>query len=264
VKYLLQFSITNRILKSSKTISGTVPVQSVENLLGDRWPPKWIAFYQTKVFLKEQFAVNYYAEVIDIRKAYRFELFPGNPLDEKKEKLYFKLTTGPLVRLPRPIFSRRMRRVVFIPTTWEKFIMAQEINELYYESQLEERLWEELIKFNIPAERQEFVTVEGTNYFLDFAVYCANGKIAIEADGDKWHANPEKSAKDNLRDNALKTVGWNIFHFTSSQIIEQTSTYCLPQIKKAVNNLGGIHEGNDLPKKIIYSQDDSWQLSLFD
>ncbi|CAA9581533.1 MAG: hypothetical protein AVDCRST_MAG18-3210 [uncultured Thermomicrobiales bacterium] len=34
------------------------------------------------------------------------------------------------------------------------------------------------------AERQEFVTAKGRNYALDFAVYCARGKINIETDGD--------------------------------------------------------------------------------
>ncbi len=31
-----------------------------------RWPPKWLAFYQPKVFKEEAFRVSYYGEIADI------------------------------------------------------------------------------------------------------------------------------------------------------------------------------------------------------
>ena len=40
-----------------------IPVSSAEKWLKDRWPPQWLAFYQTKVFASEAHAVNYYARV---------------------------------------------------------------------------------------------------------------------------------------------------------------------------------------------------------
>ena len=48
-----------------------IPLSSVENLLKERWPPQWLAFYQTKDFGDEAHAVNYYARVLHIRKAFR-------------------------------------------------------------------------------------------------------------------------------------------------------------------------------------------------
>jgi hypothetical protein len=44
-----------------------IPISSVERMLRKRWPPRWLAFYQTKVFAKEAFAVNYCAQVVGIR-----------------------------------------------------------------------------------------------------------------------------------------------------------------------------------------------------
>src|SRR5206468_3446257 len=106
--------------------------------LRPRWPPSWIAFYQTKVFGAEAFAINYYARVLDIREAFRRELVPDEQKHPHAADRYHQMLLGPLQRLPAPIRSRRWRRIVFIRTTWRKFNVAAEINELYDESPLED------------------------------------------------------------------------------------------------------------------------------
>ena len=94
-----------------------IPVSSAEKWLKRRWPPRWLAFYQTKVFKNEAFAINYYSRVLDIRQVFRWQLFPDQPRDDKAMQRYHQLLLGPLHRLPQPIRSRRLRRIVFIPTT---------------------------------------------------------------------------------------------------------------------------------------------------
>ena len=86
--------------------------------------------------------------------------------------------------------------------------------------------------------------------FLDFAIYCASGKIDVETDGDQWHANPEKAELDNLRDNDLESAGWHSLRFTERQIREQTAEYCIPKIVETINNLGGLEEeGKFMPRQ---------------
>ena len=225
-----------------------------------------MALYQTKIFGPQAHAINYYAKVVGICEVYRWELFPDQAKDEKGGRRYYQLMLEPLQLLPRPIISQRRRRIVFIPTTWEKFGQAAEINDLYDESSLEDRLWAELKRLQIQSERQELVTVKANNYFLDFAIYCASGKIDIETDGDEWHANPKKAALDNLRDNDLESVGWQQLRFSTHQIQEQMAGYCVPNIAKTINNLGGlIEEGKFAPRKInLNAPDGSYQLGLFD
>jgi len=242
-----------------------IPDGSVEKRLKKRWPPQWLAFYQTKVFGQEAHAVNYYAQVVDSRQVYRWQLFPDQPRDEKRNRRYYQLILKPLQRLPKPILSRRLRRIVFIPTTWQKFINAVEINDLYDESPLEDRLWAEFKRLQIAAERQEFVKVKKHDYALDFAIYCATGNIDVETDGDIWHANPKQAAQDNLRDNALKTAKWKVLRFTGRQIREEMQEYCLPTIVENINNLGGVEEGKIIPRKIDpNAPGGSYQLMLFD
>lgn len=167
--------------------------------------------------------------------------------------------------MPQPIFSRRWRRIIFIPTTWQKFVNAMEINDLYDESPLEDRLWTELKRLNITAERQEFVPVKGRTYALDFAIYCASGKIDVETDGDVWHADPERIPLDNLRDNDLETAGWKLLRFNTLCIREKMAEYCLPTIVENINRLGGLDEQRLVPRKVsLDAQGGPRQLSLFE
>ena len=242
-----------------------IPVSSVEKRLKERWPPQWLAFYQTKVFGDERYAVNYYARVLETRKVFRWQLFPDEPRDKKGRRRYYQLLLSPLRRLPRPILSRRQRRIFFIPTTWQKFMNAVEINDLWDQSPLEDRLWAELKHLKINAERQKYEQVKERRYALDFAIYCASGKIDVETDGDTWHADRERIPLDNLRDNDLETVGWRVLRFNTHHIRKAMTEYCVPTIVENVNRLGGVNGGRLVPRRISLDGPGGWwQLTLFE
>ncbi|WAL60111.1 hypothetical protein [Thermocoleostomius sinensis] len=130
-----------------------IPVASVKKSLQRRWPPEWIAFYQTKVFGSEAYSIQYYARVLIIHKVMRCELFPEEQKNRKSQNYYYKLELSPLQELPHPIVSYRRRRIIFIPTTLVKLTTASEINDLYDDSVLADRWWRELKKFRVDAER---------------------------------------------------------------------------------------------------------------
>jgi very-short-patch-repair endonuclease len=243
-----------------------IPVSSVKKLLKNRFPPKWLAFYQTKIFGEEAYAIQYYATVLKITEVTRSQLFPDCKSDRKAQKRYYKLQFKDLQQLPQPILSRRLRRLVFIPTTWQKFITAVEINDLWDESPLEDKLWAELKRHEIQAERQEYVKVKNKNYCLDFAIYCAEGKINIETDGDTWHSNKKQIPLDNERDNALETQGWRTLRFNTYHVREQMTQYCIPTIAENINRLGGIKNNPQaIPRKVEIAKPGEWvQLKLFD
>lgn len=242
-----------------------IPVRSVEKFLKERWPPRWLAFYQTKVFGDEAHAVSYYARVLDIRQVSRWQLFPNEPHDEKGKRRYHQLFLSPLQQLPKPIFSRRWRRIVFIRTTWHKFANAVEINDLYDESPLEDRLWAELKRLRIEAERQYFVPAKVQRYALDFAIFCEQGKMDVETDGDTWHADPARIPLDNQRDNDLTGLGWSILRFNGSQIRETVAEYCVPAILETINRLGGLTTEGLIPRTFDPDHPEGpQQLTLFE
>ena len=129
-----------------------------------------------------RYSVRYFADVLDISHVGRRELFPNEPDGRKSGRNYYRLSLGPLQLLPAPIFSRRARRIIFIPSTWDKFTAALEINDLYHGSPLEDRLWAALKQRNIPAEREEYLTAGEHNYALDFADYPAFRQATVAQD----------------------------------------------------------------------------------
>jgi len=119
-------------------------VTSADKWLRDAFPPKWLAIYQTKTFGEEAYCVNYFAKVRDVKQVYRHEIFPDEPMNEKTNNKYHQIFIEPLKPLDKPIYSFRRRRIIFIPTTYDKLMQAEQINDLYDESPLEDVMWFEL------------------------------------------------------------------------------------------------------------------------
>jgi very-short-patch-repair endonuclease len=240
-----------------------IPVPSADKWLRDAFPPKWLAIYQTKIFGEEAYCVNYFAKVRDVKQVYRYDIFPSEPINEKTNNKYYQIFIEPLMPLERPVYSLRRRRIIFIPTTHDKLMAAEQINDLYDESPLEDAMWIELKRLEVYAERQEFFEIKKREYALDFSIYCLAGKIDIETDGDYWHSHPEKRAEDSIRYNDLTSVGWHILRFTSQQVREQMAEYCVPKVKDTIDNLGGLDVGKFLPRK-MNRPTGTYQPSLFD
>ena len=220
-----------------------------------RWPPEWLSFYQTKVFGDDRWAVNYYGRVKEIRTVSRRELLPEDPLGPKSDRLYYQLRLHSLERLPHPIVSPRWRRIVFISSTWDKFRRAAQINDLYDDSPLEDRLWEQFRRLRIEAERQWRVNIGRSLYFLDFALFCLKGNIDVETDGDTWHADPRRIPKDNRRANDLEVNGWHVLRFNGHHVREKLEDYCLPTITEMINELDGLSDEGLVPRRLFHTSE---------
>jgi len=238
-----------------------IPVRSAPK----RWPPKWLAFYQPKAFAPDSFQVRYFGKVKHVEVKKRRELFPNELPSEKAGKEYYKLTLHKLEELPEPILSERPRRLLFIPTTWQKFAQAKQMNDLFDDSLLEDLLWEEFKKLKIRAERQWYLIMKEVRYLLDFALFCNDGHIDIETDGDSWHAIPERIPLDNRRDNDIASVGWHVLRFNGKQIRESLQDECVPNILKTIDTLGGLNDENLVSRTFYTTPNDTGeQLTLFE
>ncbi|MCU0373090.1 MAG: endonuclease domain-containing protein [Ignavibacteria bacterium] len=109
--------------------------------------------------------------------------------------------------LENSIPSKRSRWLIFFGTTLTKLLNATDLNDLFNDSPLEDKMWNGLKGNNLVAERQYFVKSGKNIYCLDFAAFCKKGNVNIECDGDAYHINKEKAVKDNTRDNFLTKKG---------------------------------------------------------
>lgn len=237
-----------------------IPVASAPEIIKNG-TAKLIAFYHTKVFEKEQYTVQWFGRIKDVCIVKRYELFEKEPLTAKSEKEYYKIAFHSLQKLNIPIVSQRPRRILFIPTTEEKFFNAKEVNSLFYGSKLENSFWHKLLANDIHSERQFFITTKSKHFFLDFAVFCKNKKLNIEIDGDQYHMKPENVQYDKRRNNLLESEGWSVLRFTTSDLLQEP-IQTLSIIKKTINQYGGIEDLKN-PDQYIYLGTDSGQSSLF-
>jgi hypothetical protein len=111
-----------------------------------------LAFYQTRVFGEEAWAINYWAEAQQWEIVKRVDLLPQEASHSRAQEKYYQIQLGKLGCLPHPIVSKKWRRITFITTTWERLMRAQEVTELLHGDIWEERLYRALRKMGVVAE----------------------------------------------------------------------------------------------------------------
>jgi len=205
---------------------------------------EYLALYFTKAFGSEKWSIRYYAPIQRFRILRRRGLLPDEPGHPRAHRQYYKIEIGPLQSLPQPIPSRRLRRITFIPTTLERLLHAQEINDLWETDVLKERLWDELQRRGIEAEREYLVQEGRVAYILDFAVLCCQGNLGIECESRTGRASVAES--DGFRSYFFDGKGWEILHFAASEL-EDNLVGCIGQVIQYVESHGGLALPSDDP-----------------
>lgn len=200
---------------------------------------RYLAWYQTRVFEEDKWSVNWYSRVVGISERRRIELLPDEPKHKRAEEIYFRIEVSDLLRLPNPIPSRSLRRAVFIPTSLERLLVAQEINDLFRSSPIEDHMYQALVRADMEPERQFLVSEAGRNFELDMALFCRDGRLDIECDGEKYHAGRDKAEADRSRDNALTAGGWKVLRFSGKEILDHTGQ-CMRVVRRTVKRMGGV------------------------
>jgi hypothetical protein len=141
-----------------------------------------LAFYFTKAFGDEKWAIHYYASVEGHELVRRRDLLPHQPDHPRADDPYYKIQLGPLMKRDEPIPSLRWRRITFIESTWDRFVAADEINDLYATGA--DGLYVTLKEENLHPEREFLLREGGAEYLVDMAIPCRQGTVCI-AMGDR-------------------------------------------------------------------------------
>ena len=157
---------------------------------------EYLAFYFGRAFDDDKWAIRYYAPRLGHELLTRRALLPDEPNHPRADDLYYKVQLGPLHQLDRPIISLRWRRVTFIHTTWDRFVDATEINDLFVEGgEYVDRLYAALKERGVQAERQYRVEEPGAHYEVPLTVICKEGRIDIQP-AQFAHLSPQQVAND--------------------------------------------------------------------
>ncbi|MBU2445976.1 MAG: endonuclease domain-containing protein [Bacteroidetes bacterium] len=222
---------------------------------------KYIAFYQTSVFMKEAFIIKWYGKVTNITIVKRNQLLPEEPRNPKSNDYYYKIEFKECHLLPNPIVSLRHRRMLFVNTTYNRLLNSKEFNDLFIESPIEESLWRKFQNEKINAERQFMFIAKPLFYYLDFALFCRERNIDVECDGDKFHLSVVAVNYDKKRNNHLTKYGWVVLRYPTYQIKNNLNDV-VGEIKETINRYGGL-EISSINKAYKSFFDDGNQMDLF-
>ena len=204
-----------------------------------RLAAEYLAFYQTRAFGDEKWAVRYYAPIRQYRLVTRLELLPDEPDHPRARDQYYKVDIGPLECLPRPIPSRRLRRITFIMTNLQRLLSAEEINDLWQSDSRQELLWQELKKRQIEAERSYEVREGRAAYEVDFAISCVQGALAVQIETGLEELPPLEKTWGQI----LRERGWKVLRFPVAELGEGLPR-CVERIGREIDSLGG--QGSDI------------------
>lgn len=199
---------------------------------------KYIAFYQPASFGLEGKRICYYAKIGSIGKFPRINLLPREKDHPRAWEDYLKLKFERICRLRKPIKNTTPRRVSFGLTSLVNLRSAKNILQLYGVVETEEVVAKKLRELKINFQPQYWVMGEAHRYRLDFAIFCRNGRIAVECDNRKAHSSPQQLARDHAKDSFLIEQGWRVVRLGEKKI-SAGDRFWLPRLRRAVESLDG-------------------------
>jgi len=205
-----------------------------------RTAAEFLAFYQTGAFpLGDRHLIRWMAPVRGYFLASRRQLIPEEPDHPRADEQYYRVSLGEPVPLPRPIPSRRLRRITFIPSTLSRLNQAEEINDLWIRSTAQQRLWEALKQCGLDGECQFPLQDDLPSHVADFALFCRAGGIAVTISESRREAGQVGEGDKVVTDYLAQLGKWRLFR-TSTSEIEQDLAGCAGRLAVLVADMGGL------------------------
>ncbi|MEP7290837.1 MAG: hypothetical protein ABI835_03590 [Chloroflexota bacterium] len=91
----------------------------------------YLAFFLSRSFGERNGAIHYFAERKGLELLYRRDLLPNEPNSARADEVYYRIALGDLQRKEPPVVNDTRRSLNFIYTTWDRFVHASRIADLY-------------------------------------------------------------------------------------------------------------------------------------
>lgn len=92
---------------------------------------EYLAFYLSRSFAEQNGSIAYYARRTGHELVRRRDLIPEQVNHRRANNLYYKVQLGELREKLPPVLNPTRRPVVFILTTWDRFVVAEAVKDLY-------------------------------------------------------------------------------------------------------------------------------------
>jgi hypothetical protein len=91
----------------------------------------YLAFFLSRAFAERNGAIHFFARRTGLELNYRRQLLPREPNHKRADEVYYRVALSDLEPKTPPIKNPTNRTVVFIYTTWDRFVNAKTIADLY-------------------------------------------------------------------------------------------------------------------------------------
>ncbi len=160
---------------------------------------EYVAFFLSgKVFGEQSGTIPYYARRRGVELAHRHELIPTQPGHKRANNVYYKVGLEPLQAKQPPITNPTRRTVAFIHTTWDRFVGAAVISDLYSQADyFVDRIYHALRSPNVRIERFWEADQYPTGYAPQLRIICQRGKVVASTDASDGGIYLDASKNDD-------------------------------------------------------------------
>lgn len=115
---------------------------------------EYLAFFLSKAFGSRNGAIHCYAKCKGFELLYRRDLLPREINHPRADEIYYKVQLGPIQEKSPPILNSTRRSISFVYTTWDRFVQARQISDLYSTADyFVDRIYHALRSAGVPANR---------------------------------------------------------------------------------------------------------------
>jgi hypothetical protein len=139
---------------------------------------EYIAFFLSGIFGERGGSIGYYAERKGTELLYRRDLLPNEPNHKRADAVYYKVGLSELVDKTPPIVNPTHRPISFIYTTWDRFVHARQISDLYSPNDyFVDRVYHALRDHGIRPDRYWDAEQRETGFPAHVRILCENGTV---------------------------------------------------------------------------------------
>jgi hypothetical protein len=140
----------------------------------------YLAFFLSRNFGERNGSIPFYTERKGLELRYRRDLLPDEPDHKRASAVYYRVALGDFHEKKPPIVNNTKRTITFIYTTWDRFIHAETISDLYSDKDVYvDRLYYALHARGVNVTRTWDAERRTDDFAPGLRILCENGTNVI-------------------------------------------------------------------------------------
>ncbi len=138
----------------------------------------YLAFFLSRSFGERNGAIHWYARRKGLELRYRRDLLPNEPDHPHANDVYYRVALGDLLPRQPPIVNEDKRSLAFVYTTWDRFVNAKTIADLYSQDDyFVDRIFYALHEYGVSSSRSWEAEKRSDEFAPGLRILCDNGSV---------------------------------------------------------------------------------------